>query len=150
MEEEMTRKTRDEELKAVANTLEMLALEVQAMTGSTKSEAVPVQTQIMGEFRSGRRVRIVLTLVHENEDPSGNPASSSRQCAAAMVWEKGPPLVSKMWSQETRGDIWGLLGGDAASFSSRWTSRSNSCKSPSRKEVGKEATGYRKSKRQHI
>jgi hypothetical protein len=32
----MTRKTREEELEAVADMLEMLALEVRAMTGSTK------------------------------------------------------------------------------------------------------------------
>jgi hypothetical protein len=59
-EEKMTRKTQDEELEAVADMLEMLALEVRAITGSSQREAVPVHTQISEEFCSGRRVRIVV------------------------------------------------------------------------------------------
>jgi hypothetical protein len=58
--EKMTRKTRDEELEAVADMLEMFALEVQAITGSAKREAVPVQTQSSEDFHSGRCVRIVV------------------------------------------------------------------------------------------
>jgi hypothetical protein len=49
---QMTRKTRDEELEAVADMLEMLALEVRAMTGSAKKKAVPVQTRSCDEFCS--------------------------------------------------------------------------------------------------
>jgi ribosomal protein L21E len=56
----MTRKTRDEELEAVADMLELLALEVRAMTGSTKRESVPVQTRSGDEFCSGHRVRITV------------------------------------------------------------------------------------------
>jgi hypothetical protein len=40
--------------------IEMLDLEVRAMTGSAKREAVPVQTQSSEEFHSGRRVGIVV------------------------------------------------------------------------------------------
>jgi ribosomal protein L21E len=56
----MTRKTRDEELEAVADMLEMLALEVRAVTGSAEKKAVPVQTRSCDEFCSGRRVRIIV------------------------------------------------------------------------------------------
>jgi hypothetical protein len=56
----MTRKTRDEELEAVADMLEMLALEVRAMTGSAKRETKPGQMQSGQEFCSGRRVRIMV------------------------------------------------------------------------------------------
>jgi hypothetical protein len=57
----MTRKSQDEELEAVTDMLEMLALEVQAvMTGSAKREAVPVQARSSEEFCSGRRVRIMV------------------------------------------------------------------------------------------
>jgi ribosomal protein L21E len=56
----MTRKTRDEELEAVADMLEMLALEVRAMTGSVKKKSGPAQTRSCDEFFSGRRVRIIV------------------------------------------------------------------------------------------
>jgi uncharacterized protein YecE (DUF72 family) len=55
-----TRKSREEELEAIADMLEMLALEVRAMTGSTKEEAEPERMQSSEEFCSGRRVRIMV------------------------------------------------------------------------------------------